>query len=376
MKHIVKNTLLLQKDFRQAGLSQSGFSLIELLVGLVVGLLATLAIVQVFSSFEGTKRTTSGNSDAQTNGSIALMNIQRDVQRAGYGLPLPNADKANNALNCNTFADYDPDNNAATLNSTNLFPLVIQNGAAATDSDTITVRYSPSAVGGVPTEIVSSANSTIAVGMVLENNIGCSDNDIALLVNGATCRMTTVADANGTPNTSRNIRLNALTPIANPLISGAKLTCMGNWQNYTYQIVNNELRLNGMPIIADVVNMQAQYGISASANSNVVTQWVNPTGIWAAGAATPTVANRNRIKAIRVAVVVRNGLLEKLPAVSAACSSTTAANPIGVCAWDGSEFGQAPTIDLTNLPQWSQYRYRVFNTIIPFRNMLWNRGAF
>ena len=38
---------------RQAPLNQQGFSLIEILVGLVIGLLATLVIMQVFSVFEG-----------------------------------------------------------------------------------------------------------------------------------------------------------------------------------------------------------------------------------------------------------------------------------------------------------------------------------
>ena len=77
---------------------QYGFSLVELMVGLVIGLLATLVIIQVFSTFEGQKRSTSGSSDAQTNGSIALMSIQRNVQMAGYGLPLPMADKINSVL--------------------------------------------------------------------------------------------------------------------------------------------------------------------------------------------------------------------------------------------------------------------------------------
>ncbi|MDX1916029.1 MAG: PilW family protein [Methylophilus sp.] len=349
--------------------SQQGFSLVELMVAMVIGLLATLVIVQVFSTFEERKRTTSGNSDAQTNGSIALMSIQRSIQMAGYGLPLPMADKDNSSLKCAAFADYDPDNNPATDNSINLSPLVILDGAANA-SDRITVRYSTTAMGAVPTSIVNAANATAPIGLVLSNNIGCKDGDIALIMSGTVCRMTTVADANGNPNTDQNLRLNGATPVGNPLVNAAKLACMGNWQNYTYQVVNNELRLNGQPIITEVVNMQAQYGISPSADSNQVNQWVNADGAWAA----PSVADRNRIKAIRVAIVVRNGLLEKTD-VSTACSSTTAANPTGVCAWDGSLYGEAPTIDLTGIDSWQKYRYRVFETIIPLRNMLWSKEA-
>lgn len=375
-----KNKNMRQKTFfvtacrqcgvRQCDSKQAGFSLVELMVGLIIGLLATLAIVQVFSIFEGQKRSTSGTSDAQTNGSLALMNIQRNVQMAGYGLPLPMADKDNSSLKCAAFADYDPPAISATNDPppTNLFPIVIQDGAGNT-SDTITVRYSTTAMGGLPVSIVNAANATGATGMVLSNNIGCSDNDIALVSNGSVCGMTTVVDANGNPNTLQNLRISAV-PAGGALVNNAKFACMGNWQNYTYQIVNNELQLNGQPIVSEVVNMQAQYGVSAAANSNQVNQWVNATGgTWAA----PTVANRNRIKAIRVAIVVRNSLLEK-EVVSAACSSTTAANPTGVCAWDGSVLGEAPTVVLTEA-DWNRYRYRVFETIIPVRNMLWSREA-
>ena len=78
--------------------SQAGFSLVELMVGLVIGLLATLAIMQVFGAFEEQKRSTSGTADAQTNGSVALYNLQRDVRLAGFGLPL--FDKNNLSLKC------------------------------------------------------------------------------------------------------------------------------------------------------------------------------------------------------------------------------------------------------------------------------------
>ena len=359
------------KSINKLNTKQSGFSLVELMVGLVIGLLATLVIVQVFSVFEGRKRSTSGTSDAQTNGSIALMSMQRNIQMAGYGLPLPMADIENSSLKCASFADFDPDNDATTNNSTNLFPLVIADGAGNA-SDTITARFSTTAAGAIPVFIVNAANATAATGMQLANNIGCNNNDITLISSANNCRMATVADANGNPNTLKNLTLSAATPAGAPLVTGAKFACMGNWQNYTYQVTaNNELHLNGQPLVSEVVNMQAQYGVSTTANSNQVNEWVNATGAtWSA----PTVADRNRIKAIRVAVVVRNGLLEK-EVVSTQCSSTTAANPTGVCAWDGSVYGEAPTINLTGIPNWDRYRYRVFETIIPLRNMLWSREA-
>ena len=62
---------------------QAGFSLVELMVGLTIGMLAVIIIVQVMSVFEAQRRTTTGTADAQTNGGIALFTIARDMQMAG-----------------------------------------------------------------------------------------------------------------------------------------------------------------------------------------------------------------------------------------------------------------------------------------------------
>jgi type IV pilus assembly protein PilW len=56
-KNMRQKTLLMttfgQCSTRLNDSRQAGFSLVELMVGLIIGLLATLAIVQVFSIFEG-----------------------------------------------------------------------------------------------------------------------------------------------------------------------------------------------------------------------------------------------------------------------------------------------------------------------------------
>ena len=122
-----------------------------------------------------------------------------------------------------------------------------------------------------------------------------------------------------------------------------------------------------MPILTGIINLQVQYGISASANSNTVTGWVNATSPWDS----PTVADRNRIKAVRLAVIARSDKMEATN-VSAACSSTTTASPTGLCAWAGSSTSPAPAVDLSPADaNWQRYRYRVFETVIPLRNVVW-----
>ncbi|MEQ1533456.1 MAG: hypothetical protein HOO97_04815 [Sideroxydans sp.] len=66
-----------------------GFSLVEIMVGMIIGMIGIIVIMQVTSVFEGQKRTTTGGDDAQNNGAIALHGISLDVKQAGYGFSNP-----------------------------------------------------------------------------------------------------------------------------------------------------------------------------------------------------------------------------------------------------------------------------------------------
>lgn len=326
---------------------QDGFSLVEIMVGLVIGLLTTLVIMQIFSSFEGQKRTTTGSADAQTSGSVALYTITRDLQRAGYGLIPANT----SPLDCN------PAPTTAAGASVDLSPVVITDGGDDPGaSDTVVIRFGSSPMGGVPTQIGAITGTTVT----MSTNLGCLAGDSALITNGTNCQIRTVTGL----DTDTGVVLDNATG----LLVGAQLACLGNWTQTSYQVADGTLMVNGNQRASGIVNLQAQYGISASVDSNQVVSWVNATDDWAA----PSIANRNRIKAIRIAVVARNEQYEK-ELVSAACSSTTDPAPSGVCAWAGTEDSPAPAIDLSNIDSWQNYRYRVFETIVPLRNIVWSK---
>lgn len=356
---------------------ERGFTMIELLVGMGIAMLATLIIMQVYETFEGQKRTTTGGADAQTNGSVALYNIQRDVAGAGYGLPMLST--KNPVLLCDPIPTIDHDSNGGTP-EVGIYPvLLLDGGVAPGASDTIHLTYGDTAKGGLPVV----ANSVVGAVADVPNNLGCQANDIALLIRGATCAMERVAGLTGTDGITF-----ANTPTINTTAKDVSIACLGAWTEISYSVVNNALARNGQPNVPGIVNIQAQYGIrdydmvsKASAPENQVDRWVDPVDI--AGTknysltkvgntlVTPPRDDRNRIKAIRVAVVARNGLLEK-DVVSTACSSTTAPDPSGVCAWEGNLISPAPVVDLSNDPDWQHYRYRVFEIIIPLRNVIWS----
>lgn len=344
-------------------LRQTGFSLVEIMVGLVIGLLATLVIMQVFATFEGQKRTTTGSADAQTNGSIALFTIQRDMLMAGFGLPV--FDKQNPPLKCDPTVTVDHDSVAATA-AIDMFPIAITEGGAGA-SDTIRIRYatdSAIAKNGVAVKIVGLTAPVAGV----DNNLGCNDGDVVLISSGTSCVMTRVNDTDLAVDTT-HITLQS----SAGAVIGASLACMGKWNQFTYSVVGNQLQRNDAsiatptPIVSEIVNIQAQYGISATADSNKIVNWVSASGAWAA----PSIADRNRIRAIHVAVVARNGLMEK-DNVTQPCTTTKGTVNQGPCAWDDADLDPAPVLDLSiGDANWQRYRYRVYETIIPLRNLVW-----
>jgi type IV pilus assembly protein PilW len=310
---------------------------------------AGFTLVEIMAAFEAQKRVTTGTADAQTNGGIALYNIGRELQIAGYPL-LPVTDSP---LECSTLT-------FGATGITSLSPVSITDGV----SDTIAVSYGSTALGGIPTTVSAMSAPSITVA----SNFGCQTGDIALITKGSFCAFSSVSAVPATVSgITPTLTMGDNTPfVASAVGSGTTLACLGSWNTVTYAVNSGNLERNGIPTVVGIVNLQAQYGISTTPNSNAVTLWVDATGpTWAA----PTIANRNRIKAIRIAVVARNAKREP-DAVTSPCGIDN-----GPCAWPTSVSSPAPTIDLSADADWAKYHYRVFDTIIPLRNVIWSKST-
>jgi len=281
----------------------------------------------------------------------------------------------NSPLKCTALTDE-----GVAVNLDRLAPVTIVNGIAAAGinaSDSITIRYGTSTMGGVPSSITAVASPT-PNDVTVANHFGCTVGDKVLITNGTTCALTSASAISPVPvppatTPSPTITLTNTTAA----IPGATLACLGTWNEVSYAVNNGNLERNGVAIVAGVVNLQAQYGISAVGLSNVdpnfnqIIQWVDASGSWA----TPSIVDRNRIKAVRIAVIARNSKIEP-SVVSSACSSINAIAPTGVCAWEGNATSPAPIVDLSVADaKWAQYRYRVFETIVPLRNVIWSKDS-
>lgn len=374
--------------------SCSGFSLVDIMVGMVVGLLTMLAIMQSYAAFEGQKRTTTTGMEAQENALMALHAMETDIRQAGYGLVTSGALACGGGINA-----Y---NNGVTTLGTLFIPIQITNGGAGS-SDTLTATYSTSSTGGVPANIVTAMPNSSAVLTVNTGN-GINVGDLVLVStpgSGLPCSQLAVtqvqAQANGA-NVIHNSGLSIYNPPGGQNIFPAAgygtspqsvVLNMGQMVQNQYQVLcssltatnlattapgsctNSSSFTNTTPLASNIVNIQAQYGIAPAASQSV-NCWVNAAtgnacdaGDWTAAGLTATQANVARIKAIRVAVVARSSLMERADLATNACTATPSNTAANYPTWDGG------TIDVTADPNWRCYRYKVYQTIIPMRNILW-----
>lgn len=333
-------------------LSQRGVGLVELMVAMVIGLLTTLVVMQVFSAFEGDKRTTTSGADAQTNGTVALYQIKRDIANAGFGLPiLGGADPDTNfPLSC--------DENLS-LGGVGLFPIVLVDGASGA-SDSVWIRSGTSATGGVPLKVIDTAVGGDPLSIGVNNSSACQKGDQVLFVSDATKVVSGSCGAGPAVDmvvSNTQIKLSSASPVLLNT-SSSKIACVRGWSQTTYSVdtVNGALLSGGAQLVDGIVSIQAQYGLAANKNTNLVVQWVDPTGAYADPV---SLANRQLIRAIRIAVVARSGLREKENVTSNALS------------WAGG------AIDISDLPgsDPQKFRYRIFETVIPLRNIIWTSNS-
>ncbi len=371
---------------------QKGFSLVEIMVGLAMGMIAMIVVMQVFTVFEGDKRATTGGADAQTNGAIALYTVERDMKIAGWGMDSRVYRRCNNTF---SYCDGSPScgGTVGPIAGLTMASVLITDGG--TGPDAIAAQYftDPAAANfsfpgsttlrgtmtgpGDTLNVTSMSGCTHADPTATPPELG----DLALVENGGTCtlmRLTPLTDEEkdagnpilkheSTPTGDYNPPLAYMTANNWPVYAaGSTVACFrasatGPLTQRSYSIdANRQLsRQGGVQndvVATDIMDLQAEYGILPAGVTDI--QWVPPTGAWA----NPTPANRTLIKAIRIALVARSTQYEK-PEDGAACAATT---PAKVAAWS-----TWATFNTTNYPaDWQCYRYKAFETVVPLRNII------
>ena len=360
---------------------QAGMSLVELMVGMLVGLIGIIIIAHLYVTNDQYQRSTSGAGTAQVNGAIALYTLEREIRLSGFGV------NHSGALECSCAGagcspvqyhykgvrSFPPHASLAGARpSLTLAPVVItQNASGSTDS--ITIFSATDSERVLPTTLLETM-ATSQTAMKPDGIGGFTQNDLVVMASGSTCALAQIS-AIPNPVTQDLVHVGGdWNPAPGELPafgSGSLIFGLGTtpmWRRYT--VVNNKLQMADMSailgdsapmdLVDDIVDLQALYGKDTDGDANgSVDTWDTVTPTTGAGWA--------QVKAIHIAVLARSGNYEKPPTPGGACDATVTAafdpnRPPP--SWTGGSFtfpGGLP----------SCYKYRAFETIIPLRNMIW-----
>jgi type IV pilus assembly protein PilW len=352
-------------------------SLVELMVGMLIGLIGIIIITHLYLTNEQYKRSTTGSGTAQVNGAIALYTLERELRMAGYGL------NHSAALGCtcagvgcspvqyyyNAAYSFPPAGGAGGALPTRLLaPVVITDVPGA--ADIITVLYGSDNERMVPASITEA---TIAPNhdYKVDGTQGFEANNTIVVTQGTTCVMTRITAVQAAAAKLEHHGAAPYNPNSNGTLptfgAGAAVFNLGTPVWRTFSVGSNKLQaldvlaaLGGtaaQQLVDDIVDLQAQYGkddgsvAGTVADDGIVDNWDTNTPIDAPG--------WQRVLAVRVAVLARSQNYEKPSTPGGPCGATTTAPT-----WSGGSF----TVP-GGLP--SCYKYRAFETLIPLRNMIW-----
>lgn len=362
-----------------------GFSLVELMIAILLAAITAIVVLNVLTSYQSRSNTTSGRNDAQIGAAVGMYALEKDIRMAGAGLNTPQG------LLCAQGANIAWDD-TATYNGASLLPVRIIDGGAGPDS--VEIIRSDSEFGAAPTRLVANMAGPTSQ-LSVDGSAGLQNGDLVMV--GATdgTKVCTLMQLTAAPTANGSgwlLTHGAGVGDYNPADPGTTFTGavtysvrdnvvnMGTYGIRSYGIVCKD---GGVPaatnncdlatwnplavtaptigtvasISPQIVDLQAQYGISASASSEVVTSWVDATGVWAPNAI--TTANQGRIKAVRISIVAR------------ANREGNQVAPASIVLWPADAAMGSPALTRAFSAAEQRFRYQTLTVVIPVINALW-----
>jgi type IV pilus assembly protein PilW len=368
----------------------AGMSLMEILIAMAIGLIGIVVITQTYLVNENYKRSTTSAGGAQTNGALALYTVERDARMGGWGFAW------SSVLGCNGLrwhykGDYSPPPGGG-LPLLQPVPVAIVDGGAG--PDTITVMYGTGTERVIPATLskdMASPDGDIEV----DNSQGFSKDpgDLMLIAQGTTCAMVQVTGVTG-GQLQHAPGVNApYNPVGSSLPQFAVNSLafnLGRPVVNTYSINNNALQVVSLftstsstvvpeytpaaiPVVDNIVDLQAQYGKDNGVDNGTVAGavFVANDGIVDSydNVAPANATDWQQVLSVRLGVLARSEHFVRPETSGGPCMATTAAPT-----WANGQAFPAPG-DFTNLANQARcYGYRVFETVVPLRNMIWRQG--
>lgn len=349
------------------------------MVGIGISMLAMLVILQVALLFESRRTTTIGSSDAQINSVNMLALINRDLRIAGYGLGPADA------LACNVKRYY-----KAEIGDLVLQPVTIIDGLKGA-SDTLRILASAKQESSAPARLITP-HPADANTLLVNSTLAIAVNDLLVLQEaGKPCAM---LQATAVPASDFRVSHDAVSSAWNPESSatlfpaggyavGAAVINLGAMTDHRYSVNSRSELLSERylsatnsweqkQLAAQIVSLQAQYGFDMRAGvqaSPQVTWWSSDMKDADNNGSSGDNGDLRRLLAVRLAIVARSDKRE--PPGTAGCDTSVAPEWLAGADADGQL--TPTTIDVSSVPDWRCYRYRVLQSVVPLRNLIWSQ---
>jgi len=315
--------------------NQRGFSIIELLVGILVSLWISLTIISTFQVIETQKKITLDSNDIINNLSYAYRELTTNIKMSGYGVNECSSINFTQDVN----SEYPDSNNGVT---DKLFKITNNS-----NSDDISATFAVSDTGIAYSSIDSISGNTFIP--KYKHHITNSGLVLSFINSNNTnpCSLAAVSDISGNTITIGNtFKEKTLTSTISD--SNSKVRGFSDFKNVTYSIdannnlVEKDLFSKTTNIIANnIAAMKAYYGTDT--NSFLPAD---------------TTIDTKYIVSVRIILIARSSI--KRTKVNGVCT-TTLTEPISGA--DGTK------IKLNHITDWDCYKYKQIDSIIPLKNL-------
>lgn len=352
------------------GRHQRGLSIIEIMVGMVIALLVSLAATGGAAVFTASQRQGIGAGGMTVNANTALGAIKSDVASAGLGF-FGNSNFQCYTLNLSVGA-------TVKLNNGSFSPVRVTAGAS---NDQLDVAFASSIDAGANVLLKGSSTGTNAkVLSLLPVAVGQTVLLVPKTPGGKPCVVRSVtAVTAATEDTAQSLTFGnsgthngaafATTPTFQEDPDKDQLAVLGSLQWSRFSVNGTDLQLERpldttmttpAVLVRNVMAFRVQYGISASSTSTTLTGWQD-AAVDAGGKDWSSLSNGDvdRVRALRIGLVTRSPQREKENKQTGACEASAAKPTL---------FGVTVTPDVTD---WKCYRYRTAIVIVPLRNLAW-----
>lgn len=348
----------------------TGLSLVELMVAMVIGLISVVVMMQMFSVSEAQKRTTVSGDNALTSGFIALNSLQRDIQQSGWGFSRVSV------LGCN-LTGLSPATTPVVLTPVTIRPgidantdslmIVTGNGNGTVEgaliedqtANTYAIQGSESFAATErvfafpPTRPTTCSLSLTSVNSISRPNVTVG----AGVANVAGGRLYSMGLA-------PSVRIYAIRAGTLVVCDHVANDCGADTSTMTAAQVSNLW----VPVAENIVSMRVLYGKDAGTtwDQTVRTPTTSPP-VSSDPLKNTQACGLLQISALRLVLVARSSQPEKTLDWPALTQHVTATQPT----WGGSAVAAitTPNPSAATWPTWQDFRYKVFETVVPLRNI-------